>query len=171
MELDKDIQNAITKKADELGVVPLVDQPKPRFTLNELEDKLGKIYIRTLNYVKWHKDFLLDAQTDEEQSLAAGLNEANSMLQELIASVSRHVQDNEPIDIPKDTNKVIEQILNTEKPEFYVSGVQMVINGKIEGTSLYSTMPKARLVRDTLNKKYAELKVKYEAKIIQYPVF
>jgi hypothetical protein len=153
-------------------ITSLVEQPKPRLTLEELEAKISKVYTRTLNFAKWHPSFLSDAQSAEEKEINQGIIESNSLLQELISDISRHRQDNEPIDVHKETNTVIEQILDTEKPQFYVSGVQMVLNGKVEGTSLYSTIVKARTVRDVLNKEYAKLKVNnYEAKIIQYPVF
>lgn len=148
-----------------------VDQPKPQFTLIDLEEKLAAIYTRTLNI----SQFIRVADSAEDMKLLEGMKEANGMLQELIAIVDHCKTDLESIEMPKETNKNIEQIIRTEKPEFYVSGVQMVKTSRqgdiVEGTSLYSTIIKARIIRDTLNDKYKELKAGYHAKIIQYPVF
>jgi hypothetical protein len=58
-----------------------------------------------------------------------------------------------------------------EKPQFYVHGVQLWQNGKLAGTSCYSTMSKARSIKNTLNQEFARLKVNHEAKIMMYPVF
>ncbi len=56
-------------------------------------------------------------------------------------------------------------------PHHYVYGVQIWEKGRCEATALYRDIVAARAVRDILNKKYAELKVDHEAKIINFPVY
>lgn len=68
--------------------------------------------------------------------------------------------------VDKDGNTIINTI-----PIGQVHGVQVWEKGICVGTALYSTMSAARHVKDILNRKYAELKVEHEAKIILYPVY
>ncbi len=68
--------------------------------------------------------------------------------------------------VDKDGNTVI-----STTPQYTVFGVQIWEHGHNVGTALYSTMPKARSVADILNRKYAELQVDHEAKIMPYPVY
>jgi hypothetical protein len=61
-------------------------------------------------------------------------------------------------------------IIPTE-PNHYVVGVQIWEHGVITGVALYRKMVDARKVKEILNAKYAELNVKHEAKLIEYPVY
>lgn len=137
-----------------------VDQPQPKFNLTDLEHTVGRCYDLVLNFTKH-----LPVQNDN-------LVEVNRRLQELLSIVNKHKTDLQPIDIE---NKVYEQMvvdkLQTEKPVFSVCGVQLWEQGKLAGTSLYSTVVKARTIRDICNKEYARLGVNHEAKIVNYPVF
>lgn len=136
-----------------------IEQPSPKFTLIDLEQLLGSIYRKTINFTKQ----LPVENTD--------LKEANGILQGLIAQVAKNIRDLEPIDITKPESPEISYTFKQDKPSFHVVGVQLIENGKLVGTSLYSTVVKARAIRDTLNKEFARLKVNHEAKIINYPVF
>ncbi len=61
-------------------------------------------------------------------------------------------------------------IIPTE-PSEWLDGVQIWEKGICVGTALYKKTAAARAVRDILNKKYAELQVDHEAKIVKYPVY
>lgn len=144
------------------------------FTLDDLEAKLSTIYTRTINFAQYHKAFLTDNMAADEQVINEGLKETNSILQELLAIVTKHKNDFESINplIPTtETEQVIVKAVGEEKIQFYVAGVQLIEDGIMKGTSLYSKMPKAKAIRDILNKRFAELGVKHEARIQQYPVF
>lgn len=138
-----------------------VDQPQPKFNLSDLENRITTIYNAITIGLKG-----IEGQPTNM------FKAANSDLQELLAIVSKCKADLQPIDIE---NKVYEQMvidkLQTEKPVFSVCGVQLWEQGKLAGTSLYSTVVKARTIRDICNKEYARLGVNHEAKIVNYPVF
>lgn len=68
--------------------------------------------------------------------------------------------------IDKDGNTVI-----PDKAAYHVYGVQVWEKRICTGTALYSKMVDARRVAELLNKKYAELGVDHEAKIMVYPVY
>lgn len=137
----------------------LVDQPSPKFTLIDLEHTIGRCYDLTLNFTKH-----LSVQNNN-------LQEVNRRLQALLATIVRCKNDLNSIEMPALGNPIIQQTLNIDKPEFVVCGVQLIENGKLVGTSLYSSIPKARIIRDKCNKEFARLKVNHEAKIVNYPVF
>lgn len=136
------------------------DQPKPKFTLVDLEKKLEELY--TIG---------LEASKEDETTIYDSIKEINGIAQELLSIVTHCISDLEPIDLPQHSLPVLTQVINSEKPVFSVSGVQLIENRKIVGVSLYSTVIKARMIRDTLNKEFARLKVEHEAKILNYPVF
>ncbi|SRR6266404_2409974 len=136
-----------------------IEQSTPKFTLIDLDQILGTIYTKTINFSKQLPVVNYD------------LAEANSSLQGLVAQVAKNIRDLEPIDMPLVENKKISETFQVEKPAFHVCGVQLFENEKLVGTSLYSTIVKARIIRDTLNKEFARLRVNHEAKIISYPVF
>lgn len=151
----------------EQNVIP-IEQAKP-YSLNDLDKALSAIYTRTLNCTKFNP--ISDQATPEQKAVHAGLIEANSMMQGIIAIVARKLNDLESIEPEMATDKVITDTLQTEKPEFHVCGVQLIENQKLVGTSLYSTAVKAKKIRDTLNAKFAQLRVNHSAKIVNYPVF
>lgn len=141
-------------------IVELTEQPKPKFTLIDLEQKLAQIYSMSQKIQRFPEQV-----SPEDMSVYVGT------IQELFAVASKHVADLEAIDMPTVSNELIQTTINTEKPVLQVCGVQLIENGKLVGTSLYSTVVKARSIRDVLNKKFAELRVNHEAKIVNYPVF
>jgi hypothetical protein len=145
------------------------NQPKPAFTLDDLDGKLSYIYTRTMNGSKFLNDPLVS-----KDEILRGLSEANGVIQELLAIVVKKKQDQEAIEasIPASlAQEVITKAVGEERIQFYVSGVQLWENKILQGTSLYSTMIKAKKIRDILNHKFAELRVDHEAKILNYPVF
>lgn len=166
MEKDKELmENPATngQKADfERTVVEqsLVEQPKPKFTLEDLEKRLSNLY-----------DGITRAIKEVGPHTETRLRDANGELQELLAIVIKHKSDFEPIDINRPDNPLVQEELQTEKPEFYVVGVQLIENGKLVGTSLYTTVAKARKIKDACNKEFARLRVNHEAKLVNYPVF
>jgi hypothetical protein len=143
------------------NVITMTEQPKPKFTLQDLDKKLTEVYNTLSSSVK-------QQQTDLDK---APLRWANSIVQELLSIVSKHINDLEPIDVATNTTEAITTALETEKVAFFVTGVQLTEDGKNVGTSLYTTVFKARKIRDILNAKFAELKVNHEAKLINYPVY
>lgn len=130
-----------------------IDQPKPVFTLLDLDIALAYIYdnCKVVDQVSLHN---IRAKTHE-----------------LIAIVDKIKSDLGSIEMPIETAKAITDTIQTEKPEFSVCGVQLIENGTLVGTSLYSTVIKARKIKDVLNKRFAELRVDHVAKIVNYPVF
>lgn len=68
--------------------------------------------------------------------------------------------------VDKDGNSII-----PTAPHHFVFGVQIWEKGHCSGVALYRRMIDARMVRDTLNAKYSELKVDHAAKIENYPVY
>src|SRR5260221_341011 len=52
-----------------------------------------------------------------------------------------------------------------------LDAIQIWEKGILVGVALYKDTSAARAVRDILNRKYAELKVEHEAKIMKYPVY
>lgn len=137
-------------------VTTLTEQPKPKFTLQDLDTKLTEAY-----------ELLKPNPT-------IGITNANNsrrIIQELLSIVAKHINDLEPIDIQTDSTSAIITALETEKVVFYVTGVQLIENDQNVGTSLYSTVFKARKIKDILNAKFAELRVNHEAKLINYPVY
>jgi len=134
------------------------EQPKPKFSLNDLEAKLTIIYNALM-------------AKNQSGQLDPDTTTARSITQELIAIITRLNIDLDVIGAGVVENKTVQTIINTEKPQFHVYGVQLIENGQLTGTSLYSTIIKARKIRDILNTKFAELRVNHEAKIINYPVF
>jgi hypothetical protein len=139
-----------------------VDQPKPAFSLDDLEAKLAAIYTRVMNAAQYGWN---------EPTVKEGIKEANGMLQELLAITIKHKQDLTPIDVFYPSAPAILEEFRQETPDHYVCGVQLIEQGKLVGTSLYTTIVKARTIRDILNKRFAELRVNHEAKIINYPVY
>jgi len=139
------------------------DQPKSKLTLNDLEKQLSFIFNMTIGVTK-----SLNETNIEQKTL---LTQANSILQELIVLVVKTKTDLDVIGTETVENKTVQTIINTEKAQFTVCGVQLIENGILVGTSLYSTVIKARKIRDVLNAKFAELKVNHGAKIVNYPVF
>lgn len=126
------------------------NQPKPEFTLKDLYDKLADL------------DTVINP-------------EARLIVRELMTAVRKKQEDYEPINPsqePTKEQKIIAQALGQDsKPMFHVAGVQLIENGRMQGTALYSTMPKAKKISSILNAKFAELRVDHEAKIQMYPVF
>lgn len=171
-EAQKQIQESERYKQEANKIIKAetqVDQPKPAFTLDDLELKLAAIYTQTMLATK--------QMTSPDHSLAAnakawdGLRQANGMLQEIIAIVDKQKRDLNSIEPNLPVSSAITDALNIDKPDHYVCGVQLVENGQLIGTSLYTTVVKARKIRDILNKRFAELRVDHEAKIVNYPVF
>lgn len=139
-------------------VTTLTEQPKPKFTLQDLDAKLSLIY-----------DQLKPITSVDQNTM--NLNLVRGVLQELLAICNKHINDLESIDVQTDSTQAITTALETEKVAFHVTGVQLIENGQNVGTSLYSTVFKARKIRDILNSKFAELRVNHEAKLINYPVY
>lgn len=150
----------------ELSVKELVDQPAPKFTLVDLEHRLTDCYSNLLKVLQGQ-----DSPSGVYISSEARIKDACGHLQELLAIVGRCKTDLESIDMPSQDNLIVQQTLNIDKPQFSVSGVQLIEQGRLTGTSLYTTVVKARIIRDILNKEFAKLKVNHEAKIVNYPVF
>jgi hypothetical protein len=143
-----------------------VDQPKPPFTLLDLSNKLSQAYDLNTQALKiLHNTSALTVNANN------CVKEANSLLQELVAIVAQASANFETIEMPKPTSDIVNETFSQENPQFWVSGVQLIEQRKLVGTSLYSTVIKARTIKDILNKKFADLRVDHEAKIIQYPVF
>lgn len=142
----------------------LANQPKP-FSLNDLAAKISFIYQCSMTAAK--------CNADEVDRIKACVKEANGALQELIALIQSKQMNLEEIapENPTPNTSLITEEINQEKAQFHVVGVQLFEHGKIVGTSLYSTVVKARGVRDILNKKFAELRVQHEAKMMNYPVY
>jgi len=136
-----------------------IEQPKPKFTLLDLEQRLTIAY----DCIMKKQKNLTDPNFDNSIALGA--------VQELLSVIVKYKADLGSIDLPIETAKAITDTIQTEKPEFTVCGVQLIENGQLQGTSLYSTIVKARKIRDVLNARFAELQVKHEAKILQYPVY
>lgn len=149
-------------------VVEMTEQPKPKYTLKDLDRDIMALLSINSEVIKTNRAKIgeLIGEPVNQQ-----LIDINSKLHELVAIVTKHVNDLEPIDMPTVSNELIQTTINTEKPVMQVCGVQLIENGRLVGTSLYSTVVKARSIRDILNKKFAELKVNHEAKIVNYPVF
>lgn len=145
-----------------------VDQPKPKFTLLDLEAKLGQIYNDISNLTDFCSDFAKNTSDAGPFKEAVNIKAA---IHELFAIVVKIKTNLGSIDLPIETAKAITDTIQTEKPEFTVCGVQLIENGVLQGTSLYSTIVKARKIRDVLNARFAELQVKHEAKILNYPVY
>src|SRR5260221_7735338 len=131
-----------------------VNQPTPVFTLLDLEAKLAVAF-----------DFIPSDITKQHIVLA------REILHELLGIVAKLKNDLGSIEMPIETAKAITDTIQTEKPEFSVCGVQLIENGILVGTSLYSTVIKARKIRDVLNQRFVELRVDHVAKIVNYPVF
>ena len=136
----------------------LTEQPTPVFTLLDLEAKLDNIY-----------DLMKHIRFSEEW-VDAGMR-IRSNIHELLAITTKLKNDLGVIEMPIETAKAITDTIQTEKPEFSVCGVQLIENGILVGTSLYSTVIKARKIRDVLNQRFVELRVDHVAKIVNYPVF
>lgn len=145
----------------------LANQPKP-FSLNDLAAKVATVYTATMTATK-----ALGISPKSDLDCLVCLKEANGTLQELIALIQSKQANLEEIapENPTPNTSLISEEINQEKAQFHVVGVQLFEHGKIVGTSLYSTVVKARGVRDTLNKKFAELRVNHEAKMMNYPVY
>src|SRR5260221_10612088 len=111
-----------------------VNQPTPVFTLLDLEAKLTTILNKGL--------FWLRSRPNE----ADRLREINGDIQELLAIIIKTKNDLGSIEMPIETAQAITQTINTEKPEFSVCGVQLIENGTLVGTFLYSTVIKARKI-------------------------
>lgn len=157
---DADQVAAASKPQANDHVVPsLVDQPKPKFTIEDLETKLSFVYNMTMGALK------------SPQEAAILLKQANGTIQELVSIVAKHRADLEPIDINKPEVALVLEVLKTEEVAFNVVGVQLIENGVLKGTSLYSTVVKARKIKDQLNREFARLRVNHEAKILNYPVY
>lgn len=155
-------QDIVTVTTADGSVVTMTEQPKPKFTLQDLNHRLTDCYSSLLKVMK---------NDTSEISAEARIKDACGHMQELVSIVSKHINDLEPIDIATDNAQAITTALETEKVCFFVTGVQLSENGKNVGTSLYSTVFKARKIRDILNTKFAELRVNHEAKLINYPVY
>jgi hypothetical protein len=139
----------------------VVEQPTPKFTLNELENKLATIYS-------------LAQKIQRQPELFTPEDKANFVggIQELLGKVTKCITDLTPIDVAgKQYEELVLSKLEAQKVQFTVCGVQLWENKQLRGTSLYSTVVKARTIRDTCNAEYARLKVDHEAKIVNYPVF
>lgn len=136
------------------------NQPLPKFTLDDLLHKLDEI---NLAYVEEQKDTAILYK-----------DSVKAQMHELYGIITRHKTKLESIDPAMDMaahEKIIADAIGTEKIQFYVAGVQLIEDGILQGTSLYSTMIKAKGIRDIMNRKFAELRVQHEAKILQYPVY
>lgn len=145
--------------ADQVAAASKIDQPKPAFTLEDLDEKLTSLYNNALRLAK-----NLPVKNDDISQLCAGL-------QELTSIVVKHKMDMMPIDVKSLVLQEVVDALKSEKPVFTVCGVQLWIDRRIQGVSLYSTIMKARSIRDICNKEYARLAVNHEAKILSYPVY
>jgi hypothetical protein len=136
-----------------------VEQPKPLFNLDDLDQKLTSIYQALLAK---NQDGITDPDTTT----------ARSVTQELLAIVTKYKNDLQPIDVAGKAYEVeVSKALDNQKVQFTVCGVQLWQDRKLAGTSLYSTVVKARKIRDICNAEYARLGVNHEAKIVNYPVF
>lgn len=153
------------------NVIELTEQPKPKFTLIDLEQYLSKIFTATMTSNKIIVESKIAMSAVDKDLLVICIREANSNLQELIAKVDKIKSDLDIIEMPQSITSAVMTELDTEKVAFHVCGVQLWENGVMKGTSLYSSVFKARKIRDILNAKFAELKVKHEAKIVNYPVY
>ena len=145
----------------EENVIP-IDQPEPKFNLDDLAQKLSFVYNMTMGALK---------NCPPQFEIKTQLQAATGQLQELVAIVDKCKRDMEVIDVPTNTNQEMLNALETEKIQFHVVGVQYIIGKRVEGIALYTTVPKARKIRDILNQKFAELRVDQVAKIINYPVY
>lgn len=152
-------QDIVTVTTADGSVVTMTEQPKPKFTLQDLDHTIGRCYDLSLEFSKH-----LPVKNNN-------ITEINRRLQELLSIVTKHISELEPIDVTRDNTEAITTALETEKVAFFVTGVQLSENGKNVGTSLYSTVFKARKIKDILNAKFAELRVNHEAKLINYPVY
>lgn len=146
--------------AQQQNVVELRPERKPVFTLVDLENKLSIIYSMAQQLQRFP-----DQVSPAMQAAHVG------NIQELLGITVKCIADLIPIDAPMPENPTVQSMLDTTKPEFYVCGVQLIENGKLQGTSLYSTIVKARTIKEKLNTRFAKLEVNHVAKIINYPVF
>lgn len=159
----KSIENL--KPTDKIIGIEMRDQPLPSFTMQDLVNSLAEIYGKQTNVIKKMQEIGAGAPDD--------LKDANGIAHTLFATVTKLISGLDSIHSipPAATPSIVNNILNTERPVFSVCGVQLWENGAIVGVSLYSTIHKAKTIRNILNAKFAELNVKHEAKIINYPVF
>lgn len=148
------------------------NQPTPPFTIEELAAKLEQAYNNNMIVIRALQGAIPGMTNEQkEKTFYGALKECNSGLQELIAIVDQKKRDLDSINPTVNTSKVMTDTLETEKPEFHVTGVQLIENKILVGTSLYSTVIKARKIKDILNQKFAELRVDHVAKLVNYPVF
>lgn len=141
------------------------NQPTPPFTIEELASKLDQAYRISIAASKDLAIYTPALPAVKELAIV------NGILQELIAIVDQKRRDLDSINPSMPTSQVMTDVLATEKPAFHVTGVQLIENNKLVGTSLYSTVIKARKIKDILNTKFAELRVDHVAKLVNYPVF
>lgn len=146
------------------------NQPKPKFTLLDLEGKLEAIYQLSKHLAK------ATTPNGTNYSVPQGLlieqtTTLLSSVQELLAQVSIAKNNLDAIEMPVDTAKVITDTIETEKPQLIVCGAQLYEYGKMQGVSLYTTIVKARKIRDICNERFAQLKVDHMVKIQNYPVY
>lgn len=153
------------------NVVTLRAEGDKPFSLDDLQTRVEQIYKAQAYFIRHHKQFINDAMNEQDQIIARDFLEAQGLLQELVAIVAKHKSDQQEIAPLVGDTKIMTDQLGTEKPEFYVSGVQLIERGKMVGTSLYKSVVRARQIRDILNGKFSELKVDHNARIINYPVF
>lgn len=147
------------------------DQPKPKMFLQDLAQYLEVVDVAIGQAQKLYTEQL------PQQPITPIVKElyiARTQIRNIMFEVRQALENQQSIDPviePTQDQQVIAKAFNQERPQFYVSGVQLIENKRLVGTSLYSTMPKAKHIAGILNRKFAELKVEHEAKIIQYPVF
>jgi hypothetical protein len=139
--------------AEVIDITKNKDQPKPKFTLLDLERQLDAALVQVKT-----------KPANFEVNLTV-------ILHGLLAEVERIKTNLDVIEMPVETAKAITDTIETEKPEMIVCGVQLFEYSKIQGTSLYTTIVKARKIRNVLNTRFAELKVDHFAKIVNYPVY
>jgi hypothetical protein len=92
--------------------------------------------------------------------------------EEITPSLSAPVQSMEIKELDEQTGNVKgTALIDYNHPVHTDYGVQLWEEGKLKGVCLYSTVVKAKAIAEEMNKEFARLNVKHEAKIINYPVF
>lgn len=142
-----------------------INQPLPAYTLLDLQQDIEAIYQANLHLLKNLADVESNAQARALlQSAIEGAGQIRGRLIKLI-------EQNDSIGMPFEVDAAMLKAVNMEEIQFTVSGLQLLENRVVTGTCLYSTMPKAKTIRDICNAKFAELNVDKLARIQQYPVY
>lgn len=150
------------------AIIPVIEKAPTEVQIlpKQEEEKDKKEYLtygRKLDFIYNVMNDILKAVPND-----SAIIKARGFLHEMIAEEQKNPKDFN--DSPEDSQKQ-SSVLTPDKIAFHVAGLQLIENNVIKGTALYQKMHSARVRRDILNKKFADLNVKHEAKIIQYPVY